>query len=159
MSGIYGYYCKYWVIPETSGLPEISGYLGLPATRWFSKLNRVGSSIRRNTEYRVRFGYPLGTAQHVAGKHLKPLDLSYCWRIEDCFVGNCQYVAFVGGAELQPSNNSSEDCNFKQFVFSSRRWIELGCNSTTSTLLIIFKIRIKINVFKEIYNAIYECRN
>ena len=57
-------YPKYWVIPETSGLPEISGntrYFGLPATRWFSKLNRVGSGIEWNTGYRVGFGYPQGT--------------------------------------------------------------------------------------------------
>ena len=40
------------VVPETSGLPEISGNtrcFGLPATRWFLKLNRVGSGIERNT--------------------------------------------------------------------------------------------------------------
>ena len=34
---------------------------GLPATRWFLKLNRVGSGIERNTGYWVGFGYPLGT--------------------------------------------------------------------------------------------------
>ena len=72
MSGIFGYFrvfqvfvgisgyiwvYKYRVIPETPGLPEISGntrYFGLPATRWFSKLNRVGSGIERNTGYRVQ---------------------------------------------------------------------------------------------------------
>ena len=61
----YGWYPTYRVVPETSGLPEISGNIrcfGLPATRWFPKLNRVGSGIKRNTGYRVGFGYPLGTA-------------------------------------------------------------------------------------------------
>ena len=41
----YRWYPKYRVVPETSGLPKISGNtrcFGLPATRWFSKLNRVG---------------------------------------------------------------------------------------------------------------------
>ena len=59
------WYPKYRVAPETSGLPEILGNtrcFGLPATRWFPKLNRVGSGIDRNTGYRVGFGYPLGTA-------------------------------------------------------------------------------------------------
>ena len=58
-------YPIYRVIPDTPGLPEISGntrYFGLPATRWFSKLNRVGSGIEWNTGYRVGFGYPLDTA-------------------------------------------------------------------------------------------------
>ena len=48
----YRWYPKYWVVPETSGLPEISvntRCFGLPATRWFPKLNRVGSGIERNT--------------------------------------------------------------------------------------------------------------
>ena len=48
----YGWYPEYRVVPETSGLPEISGNtrcFGLPATRWFLKLNRVGSGIERNT--------------------------------------------------------------------------------------------------------------
>ena len=61
----YGWYPKYRVVPETSGLPEISGNtrcLGLPATRWFLKLNRVRSGIERNTGKRVGFGYPLGAA-------------------------------------------------------------------------------------------------
>ena len=66
MSGIFGYfwYPEYQVVPETSGLPEISGKtlcFGLTATRWFPKLNRVGSGIERNTGYWVGFGYPLGT--------------------------------------------------------------------------------------------------
>ena len=40
----YGWYPKYRVVPETSGLPEISGNtrcFGLPATWWFLKL--IGS--------------------------------------------------------------------------------------------------------------------
>ena len=48
----YRWYPKYWVLPETSGLPEILGntwWFGLPATRWFPKLNRVGSGIERQT--------------------------------------------------------------------------------------------------------------
>ena len=60
-------YPIYRVIPDTPGLPEISGntrYFGLPATRWFSKMNRVGSGIKWNTGYRVGFGYPLDTALH-----------------------------------------------------------------------------------------------
>ena len=59
----YGWYPRYRVVPKTSGLPEISGNtrcFGLPATRWFPKLNRVGSGIERNTG----FGYPLGTGYH-----------------------------------------------------------------------------------------------
>ena len=62
-----GWYPKYRVIPQTPGLPKILGYtryFGLPATRWFSKLNRVGSGIEWNTEYQVGFGYPLGTGSH-----------------------------------------------------------------------------------------------
>ena len=54
----YGWYPKYRVVPETSGLP----LPGLPATRWFLKLNQVGSGIERNTGQRVGFRYPLGTA-------------------------------------------------------------------------------------------------
>ena len=41
----YGWYPEYRVVPETSGLPKISGNtrcFGLHATRWFLKLNRVG---------------------------------------------------------------------------------------------------------------------
>ena len=61
-------YPIYRVIPDTPGLPEISGntrYFGLPATRWFSKLNRVGSGSKWNTGYRVGFGYPLDTAPNL----------------------------------------------------------------------------------------------
>merc|ERR1712223_307169 len=42
-------YPKCWVIPETSGLPDISGntrYSGFTATRLFSKLNWVGSGSK-----------------------------------------------------------------------------------------------------------------
>ena len=53
----YGWYPEYRVVPETSGLPEISGNtrcFGLPATRWFLKLNRVGYRKKYRVASRVR---------------------------------------------------------------------------------------------------------
>ena len=49
-------------------MPKISGStrnFGLPVTRWFSKLNQVGSGIKRNTGLWVGFGYLLGTALNL----------------------------------------------------------------------------------------------
>ena len=96
-------------------------------------------------------------SEFIRWKNQKLLDLSFCCWTEDCFVGNCQYVAFVG--ELQPSNNSSEDCNFKQFVFSFQRWIELCFSQTTPSLEWVYGwyliLHICFSWCKNISNQIY----
>ena len=63
ISGIKGI-TQYFGLTEMSGTPKyrVIPYFGFPATRWFSKLNWVGSGIEWNTGYRVGFGYPQGTA-------------------------------------------------------------------------------------------------
>ena len=53
----YGWYPKYWAVPESSGLPKISGntqYFRLPATQWFPKLNWVGYRKKFRVVVRVR---------------------------------------------------------------------------------------------------------
>ena len=60
------------------GLPEISGNtrcFGLPATRLFPKLNRVGSGIKRNIGQRVGFGYPLGIDHVTQANAAQTMDL------------------------------------------------------------------------------------
>ena len=62
-------YPKYRVIPQTLGLPEIScntWYFGLPATWWFSKLNRIRSGIKKILGSRSS----LGARWALAADHL-----------------------------------------------------------------------------------------
>ena len=97
----------------------------------FPKIKLASSLAGSDFQYSLqRIYYELHwrmMAQHVSGfidgKNLKTLDLSHCCRIDGCFLGNCQYVAFVGCTLATIPLKIR--CNFKQFVFSSQRWIEL----------------------------------
>ena len=72
MSVITGYLGFTWCsgLPEMLGIPKIPGntqYFGLPDTRWFSKLNQVGSGIRNNVGKQAGIWYPLGPVHILRG--------------------------------------------------------------------------------------------